>query len=165
MRFSLTLDYTSEEQRVLAEFLRAAMSRAGIGVELRGQDMGTLVKRVYGERAFALHLASISNLFDPQVGVQRLYWSKNLIKGVPFSNGTAYSNPEVDALLEAAAVSMDRADRVAKWKQIQEIVMRDVPNFPIAMPSWLTISQSRVRNHSPNAEGFEGSLSQVYIAT
>jgi hypothetical protein len=33
------------------------------------------------------------------------------------------------------------------------------------MPSWLTISQSRVKDHSPNAEGFEGSLSQVYIAT
>jgi peptide/nickel transport system substrate-binding protein len=165
MRFSLTLDYTTEEQRVLAEFLRAAMSRAGIGIELRGQDMGTLVKRVYSERAFALHLASISNLFDPQVGVQRLYWSKNLIKGVPFSNGTAYNNPEVDGLLEAAAVSLDHADRIAKWKQIQEIVMRDVPNFPIAMPSWLTISQSRVRDHSTNAEGFEGSLARVYVAT
>ena len=43
--------------------------------------------------------------------------------------------------------------------------MRDVPNFPIAMPSWLTISQSRVRDHSTNAEGFEGSLARVYVAT
>jgi peptide/nickel transport system substrate-binding protein len=165
MRFTLTLDYTTEEQRVLAEFLRAAMSRAGIGVELRGQDMGTLVKRVYTDRGFALHLASISNLFDPQVGVQRLYWSKNLIKGVPFSNGTAYNNPEVDALLEAAAVSLDKADRIAKWKAIQDIVMRDVPNFPIAMPSWLTISQGRVKDHSTNAEGFEGSLARAYLAS
>jgi len=40
------------------------MSRAGIGIELRGQDMGTLVKRVYTDRGFALHLASISNLYD-----------------------------------------------------------------------------------------------------
>jgi peptide/nickel transport system substrate-binding protein len=165
MRFTLTLDYTTDDQRVLGEFLRAAMSRAGIGVELRGQDMGSLVKRVYSDRAFALHLASISNLFDPQVGVQRLYWSKNLIKGVPFSNGTAYSNPEVDALLEQSAVSLDRQDRIAKWKDIQDIVMRDVPNFPIAMPSWLTISQSRVKDHTTNAEGFEGSLARVYLAS
>jgi peptide/nickel transport system substrate-binding protein len=163
MRFTLTLDYTGEDQRVLGEFLRAAMSRAGIGVELRGQDMGTLVKRVYGDRAFALHLASISNLFDPQVGVQRLYWSKNLIKGVPFSNGTAYNNPEVDALLEDTAVSLDKQSRIAKWKKIQDIVMRDVPNFPIAMPSWMTISQTKVKGHTTNAEGFEGSLARVYI--
>ena len=165
MRFTLTLDYTSEEQRVLAEFLRAAVGRAGIGVELRGQDMGTLVKRVYTDRGFALHLASISNLFDPQVGVQRLYWSKNYIKGVPFSNGTRYSNPEVDELLEASAVSLDKADRIAKWKKIQEIVMRDVPNFPIAQPSWLTISQAKIKDHTTDAEGFEGTMARVYIAT
>jgi peptide/nickel transport system substrate-binding protein len=165
MRFTLTMDYNGDDQRVLGEFLRATMSRAGIGIELRGQDMGTLVKRVYSDRAFAFHLASISNLFDPQVGVQRLYWSKNLIKGVPFSNGTAYNNPEVDALLEASAVSPDRLDRIEKWKKIQDIVMRDVPNFPIAMPSWLTISQSRVKDHTTNADGFEGSLARVYLAS
>jgi peptide/nickel transport system substrate-binding protein len=165
MRFTLTLDYVGDDQRVLGEYLRASMSRAGIGIELRGQDMGTLVKRIYGERAYALHLASISNLFDPQVGVQRLYWSKNLIKGVPFSNGTAYNNPEVDALLEDAAVSLDKQDRVAKWKKIQDIVMQEVPNFPIAMPSWMTISQARVKDHTTNAEGFEGSMSRVYLTT
>jgi peptide/nickel transport system substrate-binding protein len=157
------MDYTTDEQRVLAEFLRAAMSKAGIGIELRGQDMGTLVKRVYTDRAFALHLASISNLFDPQVGVQRLYWSKNFIKGVPFSNGTTYSNPQVDALLEQTAVSLNKQERIEKWKTIQDIVMRDVPNFPIAMPSWLTISQSRVRDNTTNAEGFEGSMARVYL--
>jgi peptide/nickel transport system substrate-binding protein len=163
MRFTLTLDFTGDDQRVLAEFLRASLSRAGIGVELRGQDMGTLVKRIYTDRAFALHLASISNLFDPQVGVQRLYWSKNLIKGVPFSNGTAYSNPEVDTLLEASAISLDRQDRIAKWMKIQEIVMREVPNFPIAMPSWLTIAQARLKDHTTNAEGFEGSMARAYV--
>jgi len=163
MRFTLTLDYTGEDQRVLGEFLRASLSRAGIGVELRGQDMGTLVKRVYSERGYALHLASISNLFDPQVGVQRLYWSKNLIKGVPFSNGTAYSNPEVDTLLEDTAVSLDKQERIAKWKKIQEIVMRDVPNFPIAMPLWLTISRVRISDHTTNAEGFEGSMARVQV--
>ena len=31
--------------------------------------------------------------------------------------------------------------------------MREVPNFPIAMPSWLTISQTRVKDHTTNAEG------------
>ncbi|SDI20043.1 peptide/nickel transport system substrate-binding protein [Bradyrhizobium lablabi] len=165
MRFTLTMDYTGDDQRVLGEFLRSAMSRAGIGVELRGQDMGTLVKRVYSDRAFALHLASISNLFDPQVGVQRLYWSKNLIKGVPFSNGTAYNNPEVDALLEETAVTLDKQDRIAKWIKIQDIVMRDVPNFPIVMASWLTISQSRVKDHTTNAEGFEGSMARVYLTS
>jgi peptide/nickel transport system substrate-binding protein len=67
-------------------------------------------------------------------------------------------------LLEESAVSLDKADRIAKWKKIQDIVMRDVPNFPIAMPSWLTISQSKVKDHTTNAEGFEGSLARVNLA-
>ncbi|MEF2074764.1 ABC transporter substrate-binding protein [Consotaella aegiceratis] len=160
---TLTMEYVGDDQRVLGEFLRAAMAPAGIAIELRGQDMGTLIKRVYGDRAFQLHLASISNLFDPQVGVQRLYWSKNIIKGVGFSNGTGYSNPEVDGWLEAAATSLDKAERVDLWHKIQRKVMEDVPNFPLVMAAWQTISSKRVTDHTTNAEGFEGSMAHMKI--
>jgi peptide/nickel transport system substrate-binding protein len=47
--------------------------------------------------------------------------------------------------------------------KIQEIVMREVPNFPIAMPSWLTIAQARLKDHTTNAEGFEGSMARAYV--
>lgn len=160
---TLSLEYVGEDQRVLAEFLRAAMGRAGITLELRGQDMGTLIKRVYGEQDYQLHLASISNLFDPQVGVQRLLWSKNDIKGVAFSNGTGYADPEVDAWLEAAAVSLDQAERVDLWHKVQRKVMQDVPHFPIVMAAWQTISNTRIADHTTDAEGFEGSMARVRV--
>jgi peptide/nickel transport system substrate-binding protein len=162
-RLTLTLDYTGDDQRPVAEFFRATFSRAGIALELRTQDMGALVKRVYTDRDFNLHLASISNLFDPNVGVQRLYWSKNYITGVPFSNGTHYANPQVDALMEGAAVEIDPAKRVAMWMQVQDIVMTDVPNFPLVMAYWQTIAQTRIKHHTVTAEGFEGSLSKIWI--
>lgn len=161
---TLTLDYTSEDQRLVGEFLRASLSRAGIALELRGQDMGTLIARIYGDQAYQLHLASISNLFDPQVGVQRLYWSKNIIKGVAFSNGTGYQNPEVDALLEAAATSTDRAARIEAWHEVQRIVARDVPNFPLVAPTWLTIANTRIEGHTSGAEGaYDGSLRRLAV--
>ncbi|MXN17885.1 ABC transporter substrate-binding protein [Pseudooceanicola sp. GBMRC 2024] len=160
---TLTMEYVGDDQRVLGEFLRAALSRAGIKIELRGQDMGTLIKRVYGDQAYQLHLASISNLFDPQVGVQRLYWSKNIIKGVGFSNGTGYSNPDVDSWLEAAAVSNDQAERVELWKKVQKKVMEDVPSFPLVMAAWQTLANTRVADHTTNAEGYEGSMARMHI--
>lgn len=160
---TLTMEYVGNDQRILGEFLRAAMAPAGIQIELRGQDMGTLIKRVYGDQAYQLHLASISNLFDPQVGVQRLYWSKNDIKGVGFSNGTGYHDDQVDEWLEAAAVSLDHEERVALWAQIQEKIMNDVPNFPLVMAAWQTISTNRIANHTTNAEGFEGSMARVEV--
>ena len=160
---TLTMEYVGDDQRILGEFLRAAMSRAGITIELRGQDMGTLISRVYGDQDYQLHLASISNLFDPQVGVQRLYYSPNIIQGVAFSNGTGYTNAEVDEWLEAASVSLDHAERIELWAQIQRKVMEDVPSFPIVMAAWQTISNSRIADHTTNAEGFEGSLARVRI--
>lgn len=162
-RLTLSMEYVGDDQRVLGEFLRSAMSRVGIAIELRGQDMGTLISRVYRDRQFQLHLASISNLFDPQVGVQRLYWSKNIVQGVAFSNGTGYQNAEVDKLLEDAAVSTDRAARIEMWKQVQRIVMKEVPSFPLVMSPWQTISNTRLQDHTTNAEGFEGSMSRMKI--
>ncbi|WP_200883897.1 ABC transporter substrate-binding protein [Rhizobium sp. YS-1r] len=162
-RLTLSMEYVGDDQRILGEFLRAAMSRAGIAIELRGQDMGTLISRVYRDRQFQLHLASISNLFDPQVGVQRLYWSKNIIQGVAFSNGTGYQNAEVDKLLEDAAVSTDQKARIEMWKQIQRIVMKEVPSLPLVMSPWQTIANKRLVDHTTNAEGFEGSMARMKI--
>ncbi len=71
---------------------------------LRTEDFGAFVKKVYTDRDFDIALEGMSNLFDPTVGIQRLYWSKNFKPGVPFSNGANYNSPEVDRLLEAAAI-------------------------------------------------------------
>ncbi|MFX6149261.1 hypothetical protein ABTF39_20735, partial [Acinetobacter baumannii] len=83
------------------------------------------------DRDFDFTYNAMSNLFDPTVGVQRLYWSKNIKKGVPFSNGAAYSNPEVDRLLEAAAVAIDAAKRLDQFGRFQRLVALDLPDIGI----------------------------------
>jgi peptide/nickel transport system substrate-binding protein len=60
----------------------------------------------------------MNNMFDPTVGVQRVFWSKNFRKGVPFSNGSHYQNPEVDRLLEAAAVEPDPGKRFQYFEDL-----------------------------------------------
>ena len=72
-------------------------------VEREGyQSISDKIKLVAGtDRDFDFNFGGMSNTFDPTVGVQRLYWSKNFKRGLPFSNGSGYSNPEVDQLLEA----------------------------------------------------------------
>ncbi len=89
------------------EFIKNALAKIGVDVTLRAQDFPTYIRRVYTDRDFDFTYNMMSNLFDPTVGVQRLYWSKNFKKGVPFSNGSGYSNPEVDSF----AGSCCRRDR------------------------------------------------------
>ena len=45
------------------------------------------------------------------IGIQRLFWSKAIQQGVPYSNGSGYSNPEMDRLLEAGQVENDPQKR------------------------------------------------------
>ncbi|MFX7209388.1 hypothetical protein ABTI39_19965, partial [Acinetobacter baumannii] len=86
-------------------------------------------KRTYTNRDFDFMSNGMSHSFDPTVGVQRLYWSKNFKPGVPFSNGSGYSNPEVDRLLEAAAVESDPAKRRELFYAFQVIVATDLPDI------------------------------------
>ena len=104
-------------------------------------------------------------IFDPTVGVQRLYWSKNFQPGVPFSNGSAYNNPKVDALLEASAIEVDSKKRVEQWRQIQEILVDDLPALDIVSQPELTIYNKRIADHTLGGEGISGSLAYAYLAT
>jgi peptide/nickel transport system substrate-binding protein len=42
-------------------------------------------------------------------------------------NTTGYSNPEVDALIDKAAASVDKTERMGLYRQIREIVTKDAP--------------------------------------
>ncbi|WP_320198927.1 ABC transporter substrate-binding protein [Agrobacterium sp. rho-13.3] len=166
IRAKLNLDYVPGEGYPRgADYIRQALAKVGIEVSVRTQDFATYTKRIYTDRDFDFAYEGMSNLFDPTVGVQRLYWSKNFKKGVPFSNGAAYSNPKVDALLEAAAIEIDPSKRFAQWKDIQQILVEDVPAIDIVSTPEITIYNKRLADHTVGAEGAAGSLAFAYLAT
>lgn len=165
MRFHLRFEASPavEESRRLGDFVRAALARIGIGIEVRASDIGSYLKRVYTDRDFDICCTSFSNLFDPTVGVQRIYWSKNIVKGVPFGNTSYYRNERVDALLEAAAIEPDPAKRKAEFKEFQQIVMHDAPDINVGVPRWYTIHNKRALGHSVTADGIEGNFAFAYV--
>ncbi|QPF74111.1 ABC transporter substrate-binding protein [Roseateles sp. DAIF2] len=163
-RFNLALDYNpSDMHKRLADYVKLALGRVGIKVEIRAGDFSQYVKRIYTDQDYDLAINGTSNLFDPTVGSQRLYWSKNIKKGVPFSNGTFYANPVVDKLLEDAAVELDRGKRAALFKEFQRIVGVEVPDLNLLSPTYYTIHNRRLHAHSQTAEGVEANFAEVYI--
>ncbi len=164
-RFTVTLDYNpiTTEGRRLAEYIRASLQRIGIGVDLRSQDISSFVKRIYTDRDFAFTVNGASNLFDPTVGVQRLYLSDNFQKGLPFSNSTHYSNPKVDELLKQAAVENDPAKRKELFNQFQQIVGEDIPDLNLVSPTFLTLYNTRITRLTDTADGAEGTLANVGV--
>jgi peptide/nickel transport system substrate-binding protein len=167
VRIRINLDYvpSGETYPRGSEYIRQALAKVGVDATVRSQDFATYTKRIYTDRDFDFAFEGMSNLFDPTVGVQRLYWSKNFKPGVPFSNGSAYSNPKVDALLEAAAIEVDAKKRVDQWREIQQILVEDLPAIDIASQPELTIYNRRIADHTVGGEGVSGSLAYAYLAT
>ena len=73
----------------LADFVRQSLRRVGIDAVIQPREFAAYVKQVYGDRQFDMIIELLANVFDPTVGVQRGYWSKNFKPGLPFSNRRA----------------------------------------------------------------------------
>jgi peptide/nickel transport system substrate-binding protein len=166
VRFRVHHDYMpySEAYQQLGNYTRQALAKVGIGVTLRAQDVPTWFKRTYTDRAFDFMSNGMSHSFDPTVGVQRLYWSKNFRPGVPFTNGSGYGNPEVDRLLEAAAVETDPDRRREHFFAVQGHVGRDLPDVNLVTGANLTILNRRVAGHPTTIDGPSDTFADVWLA-
>ncbi|RUW32882.1 MULTISPECIES: ABC transporter substrate-binding protein [unclassified Mesorhizobium] len=165
IRFHLDHDYLpyGDSYKRTADYLAQALRKVGIDITIRSQDFATYIKRVYTDRQFDFTNNSMSNLFDPTLGVQRLYWSKNFKQGVPFSNGSGWSNPAADAALEAAAVELDEAKRKEYFLTFQRLVVDEVPDITLLTLNQFTIFNKRVHDHTIGAGGLNENFADVWI--
>ncbi len=147
-RFAITLDFrpATEGDRRTADYVKQALAKVGIAVTVRTQDFASYVKRVYTDRDFAFTVNSMTNTFDPTIGIQRLYWSKNFQPGVPFSNGAHYDNPEVDRLYEAAAVEVDPQKRKELFTEAFRITATELPDINFLSDDAFNLVNRRVRD-------------------
>lgn len=149
-------------QRV-GEYLKQALNQIGVVVELRNQDVATWIRRVYGENDFETATYNVYGMADPSVGIQRLVWSENIRKGVPFSNGSGYSNPQVDRALEAAQTAPTQEERVKYWHEAQRLVAADLPNIPLVNLQYSTVKNKRVHGVEADGYGPLASFAELYL--
>ncbi|WP_321911172.1 ABC transporter substrate-binding protein [Paraburkholderia sp. J11-2] len=165
-RFTVKINYiTGSDFRRSAEYLRAALSRVGIRATILDGDLPTYLRRAYTARDFDLNINGLGRLYDPTVGVQRIYWGDGVTHPLIWINASHYQSPEVDALFKAAAVEQNDARRAANFKQIQQIVGRDLPVLPlVTVPSAVQVYNRRVHNLNNSIDLTAGDLSDAWIA-
>jgi peptide/nickel transport system substrate-binding protein len=132
-------------------------------VEIRSQDTAAFLKRVYTDVDFDLTSNFFYALPDPTIGVQRIYWTKNIKKGVPFSNASGYSNPEMDQVIESAQVEHDRRKRKDLIVRLQTLAQEDLPVLDLFEVRFFTLANRRVQDHTSSAEGVYGSFASVWL--
>jgi len=110
------------------ELVRQQLGAVGIGVVLKTLEPAVFAPTVFKDRNFDSNVISYCNGPDPEIGVRRMYHSSQ-IGPAPFTNAAAYRNPRVDALFDEASRSVERDRRSRLYRQIQEIVVQDLPYF------------------------------------
>ena len=158
VRFKMTHDFIplgSDYQRT-GEFIKQQLARVGIEVELRSQDLPSFFRRVYTDYDFDTTSLYYGAFADPTQGLQRLYWSKSIQKGVVYTNATDYRSPEMDRIIENAQNETDPAKRKALYLEMQRLAMTDLPVIPLMETRFATISSSRLKNHTISADGVIG---------
>ena len=162
-RFTLRLYANPFNTQAAGDFIKQSLAKVGIAVDFQFFDFSTYIQKTYTGRDFDLTLESLQNVFDPTLGVQRTLWSKNFRIGLPFSNASHYSNPEVDRLLEEAAVEPDPKKRQQLWSAFQKAVHDDVAALGLVAPDGVTIFRTKVKNHTIGVTGVDASFADVYI--
>lgn len=162
IRFKMTIDAENHPD-MLQQYLMSQLKKVGIDVEARvSPDFATWTERTSNGK----HDATINVVYnwgDPVIGVHRTYIASNIKAGVPYSNTSQYSNPEIDALLEKAAKEMDTAKRKAFYAEFQKKVVEDCPLAFVYVTPYHLIYNKRVGEAVNTPWGFFTSGDQLYV--
>nr|WP_325248496.1 ABC transporter substrate-binding protein [Amylibacter sp.] len=161
-RFSLTIDFGWADVKPQVEYVKAALKKVGIDVQVRASaDFPTWAKRM-GDMDFDMSWDSVYNWGDPVIGVQRTYISSNIGKGV-WSNTQGYSNARVDELLELAAVETDAEKRKALYAEFQAIIADELPVYHINALPYHTVYNDKVGNPPLGIWGTSTPIDMTYL--
>lgn len=144
------------------EYVKAALAKVGIVVNLRAQPDFPSWAKTMGEMDFDMSLDSVYNWGDPVIGVNRTYMSDNIGKGV-WSNTQGYSNARVDELLSMAATENDADKRKAYYKEFQEIVNEEVPIYFLNAVPMHTIYSDKVMNPPKGIWASSSPMDKVWL--
>lgn len=132
------VEYELAQQVVIAEM-------KAIGIELKTDNKsGAAYSQARREGDFDVWYSGWITPADPIDSYISFYGTGG------FNNGGAYSNPEVDAALNAAAASLDPVDVQFYMGEAQNIVLTDLPAIPLFEAPSIIVMTERLQGFESN---------------
>jgi peptide/nickel transport system substrate-binding protein len=125
----------------------------GIPVEIQTPELNTLFDELRRGNFQIAYSQWVGGNQDPIFYKDLFATSEIPTQARPSRNRSRYTNPELDRLLDEAVNTFDRERAKEIYRQIQEIVSRDVPVFPLWYQSNIVIARKNVGNIQVNASG------------
>jgi len=139
VRFEIVHDITpyGPEWQRFGEVVQQQLAKIGIKATLRYEDVATWLKRIYTDYDFFLTSNFLYNLPDPVIGVHRAIHGRLIKQGTVFVNGSQWSDPRADELMDKATIEPDPTKRAEYYQEVQKIAVDGSPiiwvfelNFP-----------------------------------
>jgi len=97
----------------------------GVTITIEQEDFGLFLRDIDEGNFSLFSLGWIADYPDPQNFLEIKLHSESP------NNESAYSNPEVDSLLDQAAAEEDEEARIALYQEAEELIMQDMPWAPL----------------------------------
>ncbi len=125
----------------LAQLIKEQLEATGmITVEIKSSEWATYVDQLRKGQMMLSLLGWYPDYIDPDNFLYPFLHSK-----ANKWTGTGYANPEVDDLLEKAAVATDQNTRADLYRQVQEILAEDVPFIPLLQGKLIVVAYKDVK--------------------
>lgn len=140
LRFTLKTS-TDETTRLVAQAIQQELREAGIELTLRSAEFGTFYSDIT-KGAFQMYILRwIGSNEDPDIFRYAYATASFPPKG---GNRGRYSNPLIDALLQAAGAETDQAAQRRAYVEVQQILANDLPGIPLWYPNNEVVHSTRL---------------------
>lgn len=151
IRFHLAMKCSTDETvRLLSLIIAEQLQQIGIAVDVRSFEFATFYADIT-KGAFSMYaLRWIGGNESPDIF--SLAYSAARVPPHGANRGH-YINPELDRLLNDAAMKSDQQARVADYVQVQDILARDLPTIPLWYFDTVLVHGRRIQNIHATASG------------
>jgi peptide/nickel transport system substrate-binding protein len=146
LRFELVTTAGNRTRELVQQVIQSQWRAIGVEAALKAEPPRVLFGETLDKRLFP-HLALFAWISSPENPPRSTLHSEEVpteANGRSGQNYTGYANPRMDALIDGIEVELDREKRRAMWRELQEILLRDLPQLPLfhradahVWPKWL----------------------------
>ncbi|MCL4554222.1 MAG: ABC transporter substrate-binding protein [Actinobacteria bacterium] len=144
----IVLEYNSGAgHEDILQLVQSDFAAIGIESELKGMEWAAYLDRL-AERTY--QMGRLGWVADYPIMDNFLY---PLFKSGSSDNFAGYTNPEVDRMLEQARKTVDDAERIALYQEIEAAIGADMPVIPLMYYSHTRVASERVRDGVMSPKG------------
>lgn len=164
VRFEITHDITpyGEEWQRFGEAVQQQLGQVGIKANLRYEDLPKWLKRVYTDYDFSITSNFLFNLADPVLGVHRGLHSDRIRPGTVFVNGSRWSSPETDQLMDKASVNTDPIVRGRNYAALVQRVSEASPVVYVLELRYPSVINKQFKRVIDTPLGIYGNFATAY---